>query len=91
MAEKWIFGLSTTWSGLKKHGVQHTTFMKLYLPLLELICDKSDLKLVMDIALDLSPVKEAVCRLCNGSVVGATLLAEKLSTLEAQSYSKNCE
>ena len=83
--------LSTTWSDSKRNGVQHTTFMRLCMHLLELICEKSDLKLVMDNASDLAPVKEAVCRLCNESVVGATLLAEKRSTLEAQSYSKSCE
>ena len=50
--------LSTTWSALKKNGVQHTTFMQLYMPVLELLCDLQDL----------SPAKQAVLRLCNGEL-----------------------
>ena len=83
--------LTTTYSDLKKSGVQLSTFLVLYRETILLVCDEGDISSVCQHSNDLQKCESAVCRLVNASRLGGAMLSCQMSQLSAQNYSSEVD
>lgn len=78
--------LLVVYEGMKRGGVQLSTFLGLYGKVVCLVCDSADIALVQQNSQDLAMASTAVCRLMNDSRLGAAMLGTKLDQISAKLY-----